>query len=448
MTREYLKQFKKELGVTLAIEGADIVVQDEPIEDVPEAESVSAEAIETIGDTAEVADLDAEAEKLTTVDEMGEELVTAVESAIATGKGLRPLEAAALRLTTKQITKRYSNAPAEAIPAREEFGGTADAYDTTVLAHESLKESFSTFWESAKAMFLKVIDAIQRAFRKVMSLFTSVTKRAQALKARAEAEESQATGTVKVNADSLRVGQEPLNVAVVGGLKNILDLVSALLKSGRQIDDRAEVNKGVEAIKDENAWKTYVQGVNGYARRTFDAIDSSKEGVSTLLPGNRAVTFTEGEEGSRDQFSFESLVRFGDEKEDVRDVPTLNRKEIIDVADCVIAITEQIGQYDKIWSRSATKAARLIQGINAAVKTEETKGSKDEGADAADVTEKETRFTRFKINVTALIAHVRHIDKFASDLISYAQTTAVDALSYGEKSLSDVTVTNTELQTA
>ena len=442
-----MQKFKKQLKTSLGVEGADIIVEEIP-EDVPEGETVSADAIETIGDKAEVQQLDNQAEDLATVDELGEELVVAVESALATGKGLRPLEAVALRLTTKQLTGKYTSAIEDGMPAREEFGGTADAYDTTVLAVEGLKSGISAFWETAKAQFLKIIETIQKLFRKVMSLFVSVTKRAQALKARAEEMEGEEqVGTVKINTTNLKIGGQDVSQTSPTGLKNIFELVNALLKSGRQIDDRAEVNKGVDAVKDENSWKAYVQGVNSYARRTFDAVDSSKEGVSTLLPGNRAVTFTEGQPDTRDQFSFESLIQFGDGMagEEVQDVQALGRKSIVAVADLVIMIAEKIGEYDKIWNRSATKAARLVQGINNAVKAEETKDSKEE--DASDVTEKETRMSRFKVNVSALIAHVRRIDKFSSDLIAYAQSTSNDMLSYGEKSLTDATTTGSAVQT-
>ncbi len=432
MSREHiLNSVRKQLS--LAVEGAEVTVAE--VDPITEDESVSANAIETIGDMAEADVANDEAQELEVLEESGEELIAAVEGAIARQTGLRKFEAIALKKTVAQLTRKYSGVVVDLMPATEAYGGTDDALSTTVLAHETLKDSFHTFWEAAKKQFLKVIETFQMIFRKIIALFTSVTKRAQALKARAEHANDNAGKMVEVNVSGLRTGSVEVNQATVTGLKNILDVTSALLKSSRQIDDRAEVNKGVEAIKDSNSWEDYVNGVNSYARRTFDSIDSSKEGVSALLPGNRAITFNEGQANSRDQFSFEALVTFGEVKVETGSVPALSRKEIIEVADTVIAIAEQISQYDKIWSRNTTKAARLVQGISAAVKGDISKLENEEAATPEEEVEKESRITRFKINVASLIGHVRRLDKFSSDLVAYAQEVSIEALAYGEKSV-------------
>lgn len=440
MPDQNLNGIKKQLRTSLGVESHEITVDE--VEILPESESASAEAIETLGDISDAADVNAEAEDLQMVDESGEELIAAVEVAIASGKGLRPLEAVALRSVVKQLTGKYTTEAVLSLPAREAFGGTADVMETTVLALEDLKSSFHSFWEAAKNQFLKVIEAFQKLFRSIVQKFQSVTKRALALKARAEDGTDAEAKLIEMDVSNLKITGMDLQASVTNGLKNIHEVVAALLKNSRGIDDRAEVNKGVDALKEENIWSDYVNGVNNGAKRTFDAIDNSKDNVSTLLPGNRAITFTEGEANSRDQFSFESIVRFGDGTAEIKkDVQALTGKEIIVVADLVIAIAKEVEQYDKVWSRSSSKAARLVQGINAAVKGDIGKLENEEAVDEAAKQEKESRMTRFKINVSALINHVRRLDKFSSDLVAYAQLVSLEALVYGEKSVNDTPVT-------
>lgn len=436
MPQTDLEKVKKQLRTTLGVESHEVSIDD--VEILPESNSASAEAIETLGDISEAAKVNAQAEDLQSVDEAGNELVAAVEMAVVSGKGLRPLEAVALRSVVKQLTGKYTNQVLLTIPARESFGGTGDALDNTVLALETLKSSFQTFWETAKNQFLKVIETFQKLFRSIVQKFQSVTKRAQALKARAEDSAEDGSKVIEMDISNLKITNKDIHTSTLEGLKNIHEVVASLLKNSRQVDDRAEVNKGVDAIKEEGIWTDYVNGVNSGAKRTFDAIENSQDNVSTLLPGNRAITFTEGEPNSRDQFSFESIVRFGDEDPEIKkDVQALSSKDIIAAADLVIAIAEVIAEYDKVWSRSTSKAARLVQGINAAVKGDISKLENEESTDAAAKEEKDSRLTRFKINVSALINHVRRLDKFSSDLIAYAQLVSLEVLVYGEKSVND-----------
>ena len=435
-----LRNFKRQLITSLAIEGSEITIQD--IEVDPESESSTADAIETIGDQAEVQNLNDEAEELQDLGESGDELIAAVESAIASGKGLTPIEGAALKLTLKQLTGKYAPSFARSMPAREDFGGRRDQLDTTVLAHEGLVNGFETFWEQTKKHFQRVIEVIQKFFRSIIQKFTSVQKRAMALKARAEEASQDNSEMVTINPNNLRVGNEALNLVVPQGLTNINDVLAELLKTSRNIDDRAEVNKGVEALDDSSAWEDFVNNQNSQAKRTFDGIEAKEENVTTLLPGNRAITFTEGEPNTADQFSFESMVQFqsGDGKETKEEVPAMTRKQIVAVTTLIVSIADACDKFDKIWARSSSKAARLIQGINAAAKKQannaakvEDSGENDQGAQR----EEESRLARFKVNISALLNHVRRLDKFNSDLIAYAQLVSLDALAYGELSLNE-----------
>lgn len=424
---------QRQLVTSLAIEGSDLLIED--IEQVPESESSTAEAIETIGDVAEVDNLNDEAEELQTVGEAGDELLVAVESAIASKRGLTPFESVALKLTVKQLTKKYSKSFSELVPARENFGGIRDQLETTVLAHEDLRGGFESFWDTTKKQFLKVIEAIQKFFRGIIQKFTSVTKRAQSLIARAQDASQDNGGTVELSPSNLTVGGEALNQAVPAGLTNILDVINELLKNTRGIDDRAEVNQGVEAIKDGSAWDDYVNNVNSHSKRTFDAIQARDENVTTLLPGNRAITYTAGEANSVDQFSFESIVHFETGKTEGKEqVPALTRKEIIVVANAIIHIAKAVDDFDKIWARNSSKAARLIQGLTAAMKSDSKKQAEAQDGEAG---EEESRLARFKVNSKALLNHVRRLDKFNSDLVAYAQLVSLDALAYGELSLNE-----------
>lgn len=436
MPMDPLRNFKKQLVTTLGVEGSEITIQD--IEVDPEHESSTADAIESIGDSADVDSLNEEAEELQNVGEAGDELIAAVESAISSGKGLTPTESVALKLTLKQLTHKFAPSFAAGMPAREDFGGRCDQLDTTVLAHEGLVSGFEAFWEQSKKHFQRVIEAIQKFFRSIVQKFTSVSKRALALKARAEDSTQDNSNTVQLNVANLRVGNEDLSKATTEGLSNILDVLNELLKTSRNIDDRSEVNQGVTAVEDASAWEDFVANVNSHAKRCFDAIPAREDNVTTLLPGNRAITFTQGESNTADQFSFESMVQFesGNGGETKQDVPALGRKQIIVVANLIVAIAKAIDDFDKIWARNSSKAARLIQGINAAAK-KQSKAPEVDAQDESGKREEESRLTRFKINISALLNHVRRLDKFNSDLVAYAQLVSLDALAYGEASLDE-----------
>lgn len=437
---DVLKDIKRKLNVSLGVEGHEISTEE--VEILDEDESASAEAIETVDEVTEVNELNDDAEDLQDTVETGDELIAAVEMAVASKKGLTPYEAVALKSVVKQITSRYSPVPTELFPAREDFGGRADALDTTVLALESLKDSFQSFWEVTKAQFLRMIEAIQKIFRNIVQKFTSVKKRALALKARVQDDpvDGESEGqTIQMNVSNLRIGDEELSKSVTGGLNLILDVLVELLKNTRNVDDRAEVNKGVESIKESNVWADYVNNVNSHAKRTFDAISHSDETTTAMLPGSRVIVFTEGQPNTRDQFSYESFVNSKEGKENDQgkeeSVTALTSKEIIIACDNIALISDEIEKYDKVWARSSSKAARLVQGINAATKGDMAKLEASEPEDEAGKEEKNSRITAFKINVSALINHVRRLDKFSSDLISYAQLTSNDALAYGERSL-------------
>lgn len=423
----------KDLRLNLGIEGSEVTVEPIVEEVVEESDSTSAQAIDTVGDIAEVDEMDATADDLQNVVEDGDELVAAMESAVANKVGLSPIESTALKSVVKQLTKKYSPIPVETFPAREEFGGTADAVETTTLALEGLKESFATFWEVSKKQFLNVIEAIQKVFRSIIQYFTSTRKRAESLRARLDEGPIDAESTeltVKIKKADITTGGEDVGSDLVEGLKNIVNLTDALLKNTRGVDDRAEVNKGVDALKDANVWSDYVNAINSKARRTFDAIPHRSEDSTTMLPGLVCVTFSEGQPNTRDQFSYEALQRFNDSKKDAEEVevPVLNAARLKVVCDAVIMIADQIAQYDKVWNRSSSKAARLVQGINSAAKG-------DAREEAEENEETKSRTATFKINVTAILNHVRRLDKFSSELVAYSQATANTALLYGERSI-------------
>jgi hypothetical protein len=424
----------RQLMTTLAIESNDVVVEE--VEVLPESESASAEAIETLGDTAEVNALNDEAEDLQNIDESGDELIAAVENAVANDRPLTPIEAVALNKVVQRLTGKYTKGFIAVMPAREAYGGTADAMDTTVLALEKLQEGFAAFWESAKKHFLRVIETIKTIFRNIIQRFNATTKRAMALKARAGDSNGNGENEVEIDIRNLRMGSKEINTSILDGLSDIKDVISELLKNTRNLDDRVSVDKGVQALLNPPAWKDFVNDMNSKAERTFHAIPALKEGTSAILPGDRAITITKGTPESRDQFSYESLVQFGEDNVDnvEKKVPALGKKQIIAVADFVIDIANEIGLFDKLWSRSATKAERMVQSVSKKTVAVD-KEVKDETPEA-----RQERIATFKINISALMNHIRRLDKFNSDLVTYVQSVSLDVLTYGEKSLNEVAV--------
>lgn len=427
MSGKNMNDFRKQLAYSLAVEGSDVVINDEPTVEITEdpldeSETISAQSIESIGDQAEVADLESEAEELLTVDQMGEELVQAVESAIASKKGLSPVEGVALRLTMKQIVGKYSMGPVLSLPAREEYGGTADAYKTTVLACESLKEDFNTFWEVARKQFLKMMEQLQGVFRNIVQYFTGITKRAQQLYKRAKEMQGNASGGLVSGVASVLANKDSSFASgVINGMATVVNLTAAV-KAVSKEDNVSQASKGVESLDDVNEWKDYVAAENVRSGHVTRAL-----GEKPLL-GGRKLVLHEGQEGSRDQFSYEELVT-EENKTSTDSVDAATPDEVVKIAEIVLMINDEVSKYAKAWERGLSKASRIVQGVNTAYKAS-GKNKEDDAEQSED-----DRTPQFKVNVSALLAHIRRKDKFISDISSYGLEVCKAALDFGEKSL-------------
>lgn len=428
-------------SLNLGIEGSEVVPQE--VEILDEDNSASAEAIESIGDHAEVKELQADSDELEAINEDGAELIAAVEMAVASKKGLTPIEGAALRLAMKQITGKYSAACLQNLPAREAYGGTADAYESTVLALEDMKSTFSTFFAAAKAQFLKLVEGFQKLFRNVVQRFGSVSKRAQAVKARAADLTADPDGQVKVNYTSLSVNDNPSQLPedVTKGMQDIVRVASALLAATRSLDGRAQVTKGLSVINDDAGWKDFVETANMETGKVFSSLserDASGSGnkFTEYLPGQTFIVLKQpGGSDTVDEFAVEKILNNhpnNGEKDGTAMVAALTKDQIDSVATSVISISDAIGEYQKVWGRTSSRAAHLVAGIEKAAASIEKELDSQMGGEIQD------KVANLKTRAAAFIRFVKNVEELPASFVLYAQETCNAALTYAELSLNAV----------
>lgn len=450
MDRNSKRWLKNQLLGGLGVEGAEASVAPE-VETVEEGETASAAAIDGVNEQVAVDGANEETEALHDAVEAGNEIEAALEAAVAGNRPLNRMEAAALKLTMQQVTKRFIGKADHLLPAQESFGGTHDRVEQTVLATESVKETFKEFWEALKAQFMKVVNAIRTAIKGFFDKAAATAKRAEAVRSRAETTNGNAANTkISVNTADISIGGEVNAPKLIAGVTAIADVVEASIKVESKDDMVAKVKSMMQALETQLEGKGNISPtiakVNEATAQTFKDLSFNTgktaapadiarvgEGAtgSNILPGERVVVFVPGQGAGRHAFSFLTVTGVKNTKgETTKEVPVLAPAEVIKIADQLIEANEIVKSYNQAFLRSEEVANIYAKGIDSLI-NKVNKSDSGDGSISAD------KSKEFKLSVDALANMIRRRNAYVGGLLSYLNVSSNSALNYCEKSLNE-----------
>lgn len=320
---------RKRLYLNLGIEQAEVDLGTDP-EDFNEGESASASEIESVGEVKELtADVD-QLDDFAAATDATMDLNVAVESALASGKGLNRIEAAALTKALKASVGRYITIENNLVPAIESYDvtvhdGRAASADTnnkeqTTAAKKGIKEGIKAFIEAiikkiktiiiaAKGFFKKIHDRTSIGIRRLANAFRTL-------------KQSEYFGEIKTKYNTT-------NIYMEGGYTPdkfaesmmVLLLTATKIANGETANSEQEtkfLSDGIEALKqsDISSWDKVRVALRAYMATSFSSMFEgkvSKQGdgtvVSETFPGGKRMVFSPGNDTGTNQLPTISLRR-------------------------------------------------------------------------------------------------------------------------------------------
>lgn len=450
MDRNNKRWLKSRLLGGLGVEGAEVTVDPE-VETIEEGDTASAAATDGVNEQVAVDAANEETEALHDAVEAGEEVQAALEAAVAGNRPLNKIEAAALKLTMQQVTKRFIGKADHLLPAQESFGGTHDRVEQTVLATEAVKETFKEFWEALKAQFMKVINAIRTAVKGFFDKAAATAKRAEAVRSRAETTSGNPTnGKITVNTGDISIGGEVSGAKLITGVTALADTVESTIKVKAKEDMVKEVNTTLAALEQQVEGKGSIESLVKDSNSTIITIykalsfntgktappqELARLGdgaeATNVLPGERVVAFVPGQGLGRGAFNYMTVVGVKSGKgETTKEVPVLAPAEVIKIADQLIEANEIIVSYNQAFLRNEQVAAIFTKGVDKLI-SRVNKSDTGAGEISTDTSK------AFKLSVDAISNYVRRQEAFTGSLLSYVNVASNGALNYCEKSLNE-----------
>lgn len=320
---------RKRLYLNLGIEQAEVELQSNP-EDFNEGDSVSASEIESVGEMKEMTDDVDQLDDFAEATDTAVDLNVAVESALASGKGLSRIEAAALTKALEASVGRYVTIENNLVPAIESYDvavhdGRSASVDSnnkeqTVAAKKGIKEGIKAFIEAIIKKIKTIINAAKGFFKKINDRLSLSIKRLnnvnnQLLKA-------EYFGEIKTKYNAVNIylegGYTPDKFA-----EAMMDMLSVVSKiSTGDVDSSAQEAKflsdGIEALKqaDISMWDKVRVALRAYMATSFSNMlegkISKKDGglvVSETFPGGKRLVFKPGNDTGTNQLPTISLQR-------------------------------------------------------------------------------------------------------------------------------------------
>ncbi len=341
---------RKKLYLSLGLESAETIA-DGQLADVPETDEVANTELEALDETQ---DLTADVEQLDDVSdvvESSEELNVAVEAALASGRGLNRIEAAALTMTLKQTMGRYIEVERNVVPAVESYD--LAVHDGSAAAEnnkEQTKEAKKGIKESIKAFVKAILEKLKMVFKKIANAFKSITDRRirsyAALKELAKKLNTLpdfANLEIPFNTHNTYIGGKFDLKSLLEGVKNFNHITETYRQNSTSDEEKKFLEAGFSALEksDEDNWSKMRIGLNGalatFYNRMVPETTKGEDGTlsSKELPGGRVIKFTPGEEKGNKQLSTITLTRgIKNENNDLKEKAVLSdRRTLEDLVD-------------------------------------------------------------------------------------------------------------------
>lgn len=308
----------KRLYITLGVESADTPI--DPALDVQTEDTISAEAIESVDEAAELDSDVKQLENFTDVTEGVGDLDVAIEAALASGRGLTRIEATSLNLALKATMGKYVPVENNIVPGRESYdvsthvnkpgtggGDNSNNTEQTQAAKKGIKESIKAFIAAIIKKIKSIIQAAKGLFKRIYDriylLRGKLAKLAQSLK------DSEYFGSMKVKYNIVNVhidGKFEVD-AFADALMNA-QLIFRQLATGddrRSKEEEKFLDDGVKAIKESDGelWDKLRVTLRGFMATDFSKLCEGKVSkredgkvASESLPGGKRLVFSPGQD--------------------------------------------------------------------------------------------------------------------------------------------------------
>lgn len=323
---------RKRLYLSLGIEQAETELQIDP-ESFNEGDSVAANEIESVGDVKEIGEDVDQLDDFTESTVTASDLNVAVEAALASGKGLNRIEAAALTKALQASVGRYVTIENNLVPAVESYDikpyDERDAKNSTgsnnkeqtTTAKKGIKEGIKAFIDAIIKKIKSIIIAAKGFFKKIYDRMTLSVKRLKVVFDRLEKGEYFGEQKAKYNITNIYMegGFSPDKFA-----ESMMVLLFAVGKIVGDIDNSASeqeakfLSDGIEALKkaDIDMWDKVRIALRAYMATSFSAMlegkISKQEGgmvVSETFPGGKRLVFNPGSDTGTNQLPTISFQR-------------------------------------------------------------------------------------------------------------------------------------------
>lgn len=308
----------KRLYLTLGVESADTPI--DPALDVQTEDTISAEAIESVDEAAELDSDVKQLENFTDVTEGVGDLDMAIEAALASGRGLTRIEATSLNLALKATMGKYVPVENNIVPGRESYdvsthvnkpgtggGDNSNNTEQTQAAKKGMKESIKAFIEAIIKKIKSIIHAAKGLFKRIYDrVYILNGKLNQLVK---KLKESDYFGSQKAK-------YNVVNVHIDGGF-SVDDFADALMDVGgvfrylaESSDDYSKeeekfLTDGLKAVKESDGelWDKLRVSLRGFMATDFSKLCDNKvtkreDGsvVGAVLPGGKRLVFSPGQD--------------------------------------------------------------------------------------------------------------------------------------------------------
>lgn len=368
----------RQVFLNLGRESEEVTVVEEPMDEVAVSET---EGLEEMQDLKEENDLVEDA--IETTDSV-DGLTVAVESTLATGRGLNRFEAAALNRAIRSCTRDFISEDTHLVPATESYEETEvpnngdDAKKEGENNKETSKEAKKGLKETIKAFFKAIIEKAKGMWKKLLNIIKSFKDRSaqtithlKALAAKMESLPEFTKVEVEMNTLNLHLGGKVAFENILTGVQAVDKILDGIYKTTRSGDEHNFLMSGLEALKGDketDKWQKFKIASNAFTVTYYKSLTDGKSTStdagheSEELLGGRSLVLSKPDESGFNQLATISLERTKGQGELADKITVPSKRSLADLIDESLALAvkaQNIYQDKKAIDRVGTDIAHI-----------------------------------------------------------------------------------------
>lgn len=337
---------KKKLYLQLGVESDEVIVDT----DVPaENETLVAADLDAEADKQDLDNEVNELEEFTNATDGVDELSVAVEAAVASGRGLTKIEAAALTKALQSCAGRYIDIENNVVPATESYDvAVHDGRENTEHNKEQTKEASKGLKATLKAFIEAIIKKLKSVLLKFKNSWKAITDRMGRLEAKIKNAAKILENTPEFESQEVKFNSR--NLYLDGGLKpeklkagieEITLINNTFLSADFSSEESKFLDAGIKAVKESGGsnWDKFRDMLNGHTLTAFSRIakngkkEENGQYISPELLGGRHLVLTPGSEGGN-ELSVITIKRLSEGSDELNEiVKTPSKRELGDIVD-------------------------------------------------------------------------------------------------------------------